>query len=123
MGDEELAAMRMMGGGELPFGMTGKESQSQMMGMMYDGMEMELAIQVAGTVTQTTASHMHAKRPNRFVLMRMDFGEMMKSNAFSEDMMTGMMGMGGGKNMMASLNGFPGVVIETNTSIQISFEE
>jgi hypothetical protein len=115
-GDPEARAMAEAGG------MMGGGSPEAMMSNMYKSMRMTLVLDVDGTVVKSNASHVDAARKNRFTLMDIDMGKMMGTNKNPTRAMQQMEMMSNPSDFFGAIQGKPGVVFETNKTVNIEFQ-
>ncbi len=112
-----------MPGAEM-FGMTGMESPEQAMRMMFAGTRMSLAVEVRGTVTETTAQYPSERRPTRFTVYDIDFDRAMGHDdfdLFTEDM-DALESADSPDAFMNVLYALPTVTVENQSELRINFQ-
>lgn len=115
---EMVMAMSMMGPGM--GGAAGNpQNPQEAFDAVYGSSGFSLAVQLKGAKDTLQVSHPDKNKKNRFTLYELDFSQLGK--ALPGLMANGSM-FGQDGNMLDELNGYPGVVLETNETVTIEFE-
>ena len=124
-GPKQNMAMAMMMGGENPYGLTGSESESEIMTRVLKGMYFGLEIEINGSSVKSDATHTHKskKGKNRIVLIEMNMDPMLASSKGSKMNMQAFMGQGSSStDFFGELQNTPGMKLETKKTITVTFK-
>lgn len=101
----------------------GVGNESEAAARMFKGMQMNVAVEVDGEVTKSSASHVDPAKKNRVLLMEMDADKLMTSPKGKKLLeKSGRHGMSSPERFLPMLNKAPGASMETNREIYIEFK-
>jgi len=117
--DQEKSQMMIQGN---MFGLSGKEkTKEEVLRKMFDGMSVDIDLEVVGTLVKSDATFKSAKKKGRCTLFAMDFGILLESDKFCSRMAND---KGGDflKGFMTSKTKLKGMKIEEKPEITLEFK-
>ncbi len=117
----EMQAAALVGMGN-PFGMTGAESEEEMMMKTMRGMRLTLLLEIEGVQVESNASYPDKTKKNRCILLDLDMDKMMETTDVRKLQNSSVMNnMDSPAEAYGAMRNVPGMTLETKTNLVIKF--